>query len=111
MRNLPGVDAQLAAKSELACAARVGKQQIRVFPRRARPIDRGLDACEPGGEHKARAECQQLIAIAVDAEFELEIDGAEHQALHAWRSRNGLGPGHAHCSLDQRIKRQTFPAA
>src|SRR5579859_217377 len=109
-RNLSRMNAQLAAETEPARALRIRHQQHLIFPRRARSVDRGLEAGKPGRQDESRAKGQQLVAVAVDAEFELEIDGAEHQALYARGGSDGLRLGHADSRLDQGEKCDAPPA-
>src|SRR3954469_14977630 len=105
------MDAQFCPETQPARALRVGLQQRLVFPRKARPVDRRLDARESRGQHQARAEGEQFVSVAFDTELELKVDGAEHQAPYARGGRDGFALRYPRRRLDQREKRDASVAA
>ena len=96
------MDAELAAEPESLAAQRVGFEGLGLVDLGAHAVDGRLQAGEPRHEHELRAEEEQLVAFAVDAEVHLEIDAAEEQPLHA-RARGDLPRGVEACGrLDER---------
>ncbi len=78
----------LAPKPKPARAGGVGAQRLAVVERGADAVDRRREPGQPRGEHELRAEHEQLVAVAGDAEVELQVDRPEGEPLHAGRRRH-----------------------
>src|SRR5579864_129158 len=84
--NLLGVDAEFAAEAEAAGALSGGAQLLRIVDFRVDPICRRCDFGKPGRQHQLGAEIEQLVGVSLDAQVELEIDGAEYEPVNGART-------------------------
>jgi hypothetical protein len=82
-RHLGRVDAQPRAEAQPAGASGVAAQRLLVVDGGGHAVHRGRQAGQPRHQHQLRAEVQQRVVVALDAEVDLEVERAEHQALHA----------------------------
>jgi hypothetical protein len=91
------MNAQLAAKSQPACAVSSRTDRFGTVELRSDAIDRSRLVCQPRRQHQLRAEYKQFVVVAVDAEIELKVERAEGQShggrrggdLHGARDASG----------------------
>ena len=104
--DLARMDAQLGAEAQAPRAPRVGLERRGIVDRGADAVDRRGQAGQARREHELRAEEEQLVAVAFDAEVELQVDRAERRAAaRRARRRSRAARSTPTRGLDQRQQR------
>ncbi len=80
------MDAHLSAETQTPGSQCIRPHALWRIYIRGNTVDGRLNAREPRNEHNLRTEIQKLVFLRGHSEIELKIDGAEQQALHAFRA-------------------------